>query len=913
MPEKQKTIVPIVSSTHYDREWRFSLQQTRSQLVSLMDNLLEILESDPEFKSYQMDGQSVILEDYLSLRPEREDQVRRLISEGRLLAGPWYSLPDMNLVDGESIIRNLLTGHQFVSRFGPVMKAGYTATGFGHITQLPQIYQGFGIDSAMFYRGPDRSTLPKEFVWEAPDGSRVNAYIFTPEFCRLSLYHCITRRVLFNHAFYEREHQWDAGEGPFRLDDERTRWNLYFQSDVHEEFHLDKIAAETQRLIDTELRSSAIESFLVMDGSDSTEPQPLTPRMLKEMNKVCETHEFVHTDLPAFAKILRENAAKFEVHRGEMHSAASEGEQVNLFGDTLSARTDLKLLNADTERRLIRWAEPFAAFAWIQGGEYPQIMLDHTWQYLLNNHSHDCIAGCSQDIVHDDMIYYFRQARELADEVTRLSLFDLTSQMDGSELDDGDLLLVAWNPRETACTEVIETRVDLPADVKAEGLRIGDLDGREMAHETIRCERNRKILIHRPKDSPGTYTVDSWWIRFEAIDVPACGWKTFRVKPASVGQPPSAVDSTQSTIENDLLRLEATPEGLFNLTDKITGRAFKGLGLFEDRGDVGNAYFYEPPKNDQVLYAPQDNVKVDWSHGPLASSITVAFDFEMPATTNAEGRSDRTVSIPIRTTATLRRGAPGVEMRTEIDNQARDHRLRVLFPSGIAAETSLGDMPFDLLERSIARPDTSEWFERDYPNFPMRHFCAVATDNEGLAIATRGMPEYEIYDDEARTIALALVRGTRAYTPKVKAVDMTQTGPQQLGPQAFEYTLLPFGGRAQLADVRRAAMDFNLPLRVAQCGRQKGDLPLNHSMLTLSPPFELSAIKRAANGANLIIRIWNTSGTEATGRIELGFDASEAWLTNLAEERGEKLAIEKQRGLSIQARPRQIVTIELKP
>ena len=152
-----KIQIPVVSTTHYDREWRFSLQQSRSMLVELMDHLLKILDEHSEFRCYHLDSQSVILEDYLSLRPEREADLRRHISGGRLIAGPWYSLPDMNLVAGESIIRNLLLGHRLVGAFGPVPKVGYTPTGFGHISQLPQIYNGFGIDTAMFYRGPDRS------------------------------------------------------------------------------------------------------------------------------------------------------------------------------------------------------------------------------------------------------------------------------------------------------------------------------------------------------------------------------------------------------------------------------------------------------------------------------------------------------------------------------------------------------------------------------------------------------------------------------------------------------------------------------------------------------------------------------------------------------------------------------------
>ena len=163
--------------------------------------------------------------DYLHIRPNRCEEIRRLMKEGRLFAGPWYSLPDMNSIAGECIVRNLLRGHRFISIFGDPMKVGYTATGFGQISKLPQIYNGFGIDTALFYRGPDRSKLEKEFhLGVLRDGSNVIAYLFTPEFGRMPLYHCIVRRALYDRAFYDRAREWEDEEGPFRLDDSRTRW-----------------------------------------------------------------------------------------------------------------------------------------------------------------------------------------------------------------------------------------------------------------------------------------------------------------------------------------------------------------------------------------------------------------------------------------------------------------------------------------------------------------------------------------------------------------------------------------------------------------------------------------------------------------------------------------------------------------
>jgi len=904
----------VVSTTHYDREWRFSFQQSRMMLVDLVDRLLDILEKDPAFRCYHLDGQGVILEDYLALRPDRAEDIRKFMRERRLLAGPWYSLPDMNSISGESIIRNLLVGHGVVSRYGNPMKVGYTATGFGQISQLPQIYNGFGIDTALFYRGPDRSRLEKEFVWESRDGSGVIAYTFTPEFGRMPLYHCVTRRVLYDRAFYERDRDWGAGEGPFRLDDARTRWNLYYQSNIKEAFHRERIQSETRRMIDTELARSNLETFLTVDGTDSTEPEPATPKILEAMNAACDTHEFFHASLPEFAQILRDAKSKLKAYRGEMRSSAKEGIQVNLFGDTISTRTDLKILNAEAERKLIGWAEPFSSFAWLHGAEYPSLLLEEAWKSLLNNQSHDCIAGCGQDIVHRDMVYHYRQVSEAADEATRRSLFHLASRLDSGRFDAEDILLALFNPRSHSRSEMVSVRVDIPSDRNATTLRIVDLEGREIPHQTIRSKRGEKVLIHRPKDAPGRYDVDSWWIEFLAADVPPCGWTVFKAVPSNEG----GVEAYRSddhqgdrSIENEVFHLQANPKGSLDLTDQRNGRIYRDLVVYEDRGEIGDAYFSVPVPQDKPVYGPNEKHSVRVVHGPLSSILQVAFDFFIPATSSNEGRDESLVPIRIVTTAKLQEGVPWIEMKTEFDNRVRDHRLRVLFPTGIAADRSISDMPFDLIERPIVPRDTEGWFERGYPNHPMRHLCAVATQDEGFGVAVRGLPEYEVYDDERRTLGLTLLRTTRVQTPKIKVEDRDQEGTQQLGPQSFEYALIPFQGWPDLERAYRSALDFALPMRVAQFGKGNGALPLRHSEVEATPPFELSAIKLSENGETLIIRIWNASEEDSPGKLTFGFDIHQAWLVSMDENRLEELTVHSSRTVDLSGKPRQVLTIEL--
>ena len=163
----------LVPHTHWDREWYQTFQQFRIRLVHTIDKLLDILDRDDKFKHFMLDGQTIVLDDYLEVQPEQEERLKRYISAGRIQVGPWYLQPDEFLVSGESLIRNLQIGLQRAAEFGGGMRIGYVPDCFGHIAQLPQILQGFGIDNAVFWRGVGAEAHKSEFYWAAPDGTQV--------------------------------------------------------------------------------------------------------------------------------------------------------------------------------------------------------------------------------------------------------------------------------------------------------------------------------------------------------------------------------------------------------------------------------------------------------------------------------------------------------------------------------------------------------------------------------------------------------------------------------------------------------------------------------------------------------------------------------------------------------------------
>ena len=166
----------LVSHSHWDREWYRTFQDFRSRLVDLVDRVIELCALDPGY-CFLLDGQTVVLEDYLEIRPSRAEALRALCTEGRVAIRPWYVQPDSLLPSGEAHVRNLLLGRWVGETMGPVSRVGYTPDSFGHPAQFPQIFAGFGIDSFVYWRGNGNEidALPSEYDWQAPDGSRVVA------------------------------------------------------------------------------------------------------------------------------------------------------------------------------------------------------------------------------------------------------------------------------------------------------------------------------------------------------------------------------------------------------------------------------------------------------------------------------------------------------------------------------------------------------------------------------------------------------------------------------------------------------------------------------------------------------------------------------------------------------------------
>src|ERR1700712_2788743 len=167
--------VALVPHTHWDREWYQPYQTFRLRLVGLLDELLDVLEADPGYTRFLLDGQTAVVDDYLAIRPENEGRIRALIASGRIALGPWAILMDEYMVSGETIIRDLQQGIRRGDELGGAMNVGYLPDMFGHIAQMPQLLALAGLQHAVVWRGVPAGIDRSAFWWDAPDGSRVRA------------------------------------------------------------------------------------------------------------------------------------------------------------------------------------------------------------------------------------------------------------------------------------------------------------------------------------------------------------------------------------------------------------------------------------------------------------------------------------------------------------------------------------------------------------------------------------------------------------------------------------------------------------------------------------------------------------------------------------------------------------------
>jgi alpha-mannosidase len=935
--------IHVISHTHWDREWYLTYEQFRMRLVALIDRLLDLLEAVPAFKHFHLDGQTIVLEDYLEIRPEQEPRLRRAIESGRILIGPWYVMPDEFLVSGESLIRNLDRGHRISRQFGRPMPVGYLPDLFGHVAQMPQILRQIGLDNTILWRGFGGRLA--EYWWQAPDGSRVLLMHLPPEG------YCNATRIVFDP---------------------------------------DAMMARAAKAVEYERTRTAVGQALLMNGVDHVEPQEQIPDLIAKLSAVPGQLAH-HSTLPAYVDAVRRSVERpgpaLETITGELRGGE---DYANLLPGVLSARVYLKQHNAHVQTLLESYAEPLALCASLLGARYPAGELRHAWKTLMQNHPHDSICGCSIDAVHEENMTRFARARQVADAVVDSALSAIADSV--APANAPSLRLLAVNPDLNVRAQVVEAFVDLPY-ASAEPRRTVDANvldrpvtfwprGSQIARVTavgggivpFQILGEEDVLAHEMSrfDTPWALQTRRvrllWWapelppVGYAAFDLliePPAALKGRATETASVAsearhlraaETPSApsgaagapvpVRSTDRSAQNEFIELGVNGDGTLTVVDRASGTVFRNVALLEDTGDVGDEYTYAPPESDRRLTTADahllDITRLDI--GPLRATFRIALEFHLPAgaTTDRRGRETQTAVVRVTIDASLDAGSRSVALSVTVENTARDHRLRILFPAGAQhVATARADTAFDIVTRAACR-DVPTVITNEAPvnSLPMISIVDAGDALAGATVIGTGLMEYEILGSPTRreggasgastappAIALTLIRavgdlsrGDLSTRPSGHAGPPVATpGAQCPGRHQFEIAFEPRGAAPAAGALFASARSQTVPPRVVAARKPDGTAPTARSFMNAersSGDLVLSALKKAEERDCVIIRLFNPGDQDTNATLKPGFAINQAFAVNFLEERQEEVSVE-QGAIRVRLGPHQIQTIEI--
>ncbi len=881
----RKLRVHVISHTHWDREWYFPFERFRFQLVRVMDQLLDLLGRDAGFKCFILDGQTSCLEDYLEIRPERRAELARRIKQGRIVIGPWYVMPDEFLVSAESLIRNLQMGKRIGKAFGPVSSAGYIPDPFGHLAQLPQILNGFGIDSMFFMRGMvEAESIGTEFRWQALDGQS-------------ELFGVWIRDGYGNASLLGYPFNW----GDISL----------------AEYNPQKAIDDIDRAIKSIAPHSRCGSILFYNGADHLDAQIQVPAILREARKRFPKVEFIHSTHERYLEDVRPAWRKLKVVRGELRS----GRYHYILSSVLSARMYLKQMNRDCEELLERWAEPLSSLAGHLARKDNRPFLLQAWKYLLQNHPHDSICGCSVDEVHRENVTRFEKTRQLAESVAEAELRSLLAGVD-TRHDKARSAIAIWNPLPGPRRGALQGEVLLP-DGHPRQFHLVNARGEEIPQQIEYLGNPTVVNFTQASRSVLKYRM--------TLDAPAqgIGYETFWTLPGKAAQSAKdrwAAKATGQGVETEHYKIRFQSNGSFDLYDKSTRGWHKSLLVFEDTEDAGDEYDYSPGANSLTLTTGGVKARVRIvARGPLYVTYEITHRWRLPACFDfqKEKRSAEKVPVILRTRMRVYRNMRRIEFVTELDNQAKDHRLRVHFNGPKGVDRSLADGHFGIVEHPVKIESTPKHLQEDPVTFHARYFAALEDGRSGVAVLGRQLSEYEAVQGPrgARSLAVTLLRSVGKLSRDKMITRSGSAGPlldtpeaQCLGPRRFEFALLPFAGGDPAQEVTPEAESFASPVRLIPLEIKPGKgTPERRFLRADNASVVYSAWKPAEAGPGSVFRFYNPSKKPRTVHLEWAEPMAVEGLCDLKEDplKGQTKG-KKKRKISLRLKGFEAVSVKIK-
>lgn len=853
----------LVPSSHWDREWYLSYRRTQARLLRLMNKVLALTEEDGY--SFLLDGQTIPLEDYLAIYPEREELLKERIRDGRIVPGPWYTVPDTAIPCGEGLIHNLREGQELCKRFGGGLNTAYTPDSFGLASQMPQLYKLFGFERAFFMRGgwagaDAPNTEPPLMHWSGADGTCL------PTLCT----------TYSDGLGLTRDRIWSSFD----------RVVMPYEACRHS---FESLLAHQNKLWKSKVHFAVV-------GIDHMEPTRELPQHVRQLQADYPEYDIHLGTMDEFFDLLvKEDPALFVPVTGEQRGDPDKSFSL---ANTLSTRMDLKDSLRRAENCLQYICGPLAAFCPVTE-PFEDLDTDpfcrQAWKLLAACHAHDSICMCNTDPTNRDVGRRLDHAEQMSREAEKILQQRLGESI--APLHSAAALVV-YNPLPFARSAHAKGCALVPC--AAPGMRLVDASGTPVPgavlKETFRKRRDIETMkyneydeVHRdttryqlvPMEDHDWYTGLEY--EFDALDLPACGYKTYYLT-AGENIPAAAPAAPALTVraDGDLLAFEKDGNTLYTVH-------------FEDEGDCGDSYTFLPVGDRQVMPA----------EGPAVCSSENGFAVlrRRYVLQRADG------AVTLETAVSVAPGSDRPDFDLTIDNAAADHRVRMVVTTPMRCDTCFGDTAFDLPRR----PVLPELIDADHVRTRAMRNVAGLCGSDTLAAFSAGARECETASTAAGTrMALTLLRsvgrtmrihddasggvGTRWWTEDSKMP----------GRYTTRCALALYTGTPEDLTIQNDALAWQLPVSVFGTWAH-GSAAAEGSFLQVENAV-FSTVETSETG--MAVRVFATKDGGMT-RITAAKPVRTARLTDLRGEAMEaKISIDG-RTVALPLAPCQIATVEL--
>lgn len=882
-----KRKVHVVPHSHWDREWYFTTSRSKVYLMKDLKDVLDTLESNPDFKYFMVDAQGSLLDDYIKWMPQDKDRITKLVKEKKLVIGPWYTQTDQLVISGESIVRNMYYGMKRCETFGGYMNVGYVPDSFGQSGNMPQIYKEFGIDDTLFWRGvSDDMVNHTDYNWRGDDGSVV-----------------FTTQIPFGYYI--------GGNIP----EDPKQSEEFWQKECFE-----KAGGR-----------SATKHIYFPNGFDQAPIRTNLPEIIKGRNEKDPENEYVISCIEDYIKDVKSENPELEEVSGELVIA----KHMRIHKSIFSSRSDLKVMNTQIQNYVTNVMEPLLTLSYNLGNDYPHEAVGEIWKLLFENAAHDSIGSCISDTANEDVYVRYKQARDIA-----VNLVELHSRLIATSVkNDAEMTFTLINtlPQKRNDTVVVKTYIPggnfAILDEKGNKVDYTVIESRDLTDyvlsQTIKLDPSRKFYVPSK--------VLEATIAIKTSDVPAFGYVQYTLD--TKGNSAKNLEK-KNTLENEFYAINVEEDGSLTITDKENNVTYKNQGVLVENGDDGDSFNYSPPRKDLEVFSNKSECSVEVSGSDIYDQAVIKFNMVVPKDLEERAEGKVSVNLPITMTVALRKDSKVIDFNVHVDNKGLSHRLCVLFDSQIVSSFNYADEQFG----SIKRPnyyekemklymasaenktekktgvqelanwanDQSTWQEPPISIEPTQSYVSLTDGKQGIAVIPQGVREYEVLDDHMIRLTLFRTYGFMGkenliYRPgRASGERIIETPAAQLLKEMdFAFGFTTYASDINEANVDTLAKTYNTNIEVYTYaeflnGRLifsqreiEGTKESRYSLFETENKLVVSAMKKAEDNDGYIIRLFNGKNHEnISDTIKFNFDVKEAYYTNLREEKTEDIKVE---------------------